>query len=145
MLRAFLQSAWKAGLVTENVGSKVEIVKPSQDITKRRAFTVPELQGILEAAGNSEWRGLILFGIYTGARLGDIALLTWENVHGLESKNPEVRFKTRKTSRQQILSGRRTGGGGGQSAYSDTCAQGALLAGFCPGASSVKSGCAREP
>jgi integrase len=103
MLRAFLQSAWRAGLVTENVGAKVEIVKPAQDIVKRRAFTIHELRRILDAAGQSEWRGLILFGIYSGARLGDIAILTWANLHELESKSPELRFKTRKTGRQQIV------------------------------------------
>ena len=103
MLRAFLQTAWKAGLVTENVGSKVETLKASQDVTKRRAFTIPELCRILDAAGNSEWRGLILFGIYSGTRLGDIALLSWENVHGLDTEFPEVRFRTRKTGRQQII------------------------------------------
>ena len=103
MIRAFLQSAWKAGLVSENVAKKVEAVKAAQDAVKRRAFTVPELQRILEAAGSSEWRGLTLFGIYTGARLGDIALLTWQNIHGLESEYPEVRYRSRKTGRQQIV------------------------------------------
>ena len=103
MLRAFLATAWKAGLVTENVGSKVEVLKASQDATKRRAFTIPELCRIIDAAGNSEWRGLILFGIYLGARLGDIGMLTWQNVHGLDTEFPEMRFRTRKTGRQQII------------------------------------------
>jgi integrase len=103
LTRAFLQSAWKAGLISENVATKVEVVKASPDAVKRRALTIPELQRILEAAGNSEWRGLILFGVYIGARLGDIALLTWQNVHGLEGEYPEVRYRSRKTGRQQIV------------------------------------------
>ena len=102
MIRSFLQSAWKAGLVPENVGSKVGSMKVAHGNT-RRAFTIPELQAILNAAGDSEWRGIILFGLYTGARLGDIAILTWQNVHGVYSKSPELRFVTRKTGRQQIL------------------------------------------
>jgi integrase len=38
-----------------------------------------ELRRILRIA-SGEWRHLILFGLYTGQRLGDIAKLTWRNV-----------------------------------------------------------------
>jgi integrase len=43
---------------------------------------------------------MILFGLYTGQRLGDIATLTKQNLD-LESK--EVRLTTGKTGRRQIL------------------------------------------
>jgi integrase len=49
---------------------------------------------------DEEWRGMILFGLYTGQRLGDIATLTKQNLD-LESK--EVRLTTGKTGRRQIL------------------------------------------
>jgi integrase len=38
------------------------------------SFTLPELRTVLDLA-NDEWRSMILFGFYTGQRLGDIATL----------------------------------------------------------------------
>ena len=50
------------------------------------------------------WRmgltSLILFGLYTGQRLGDPASLTWFNV---DLERGEIRFSTAKTGRQMIL------------------------------------------
>jgi integrase len=43
---------------------------------------------------------MILFGLYTGQRLGDIALLTWQNV---DTATGEIRLQTTKTGRQQII------------------------------------------
>jgi len=34
----------------------------------------------LLSVANEEWRGIILAGLYTGQRLGDIATLTWSNI-----------------------------------------------------------------
>src|SRR5262249_43257692 len=65
----------------------------------RRPFTLPELKRILEAA-NDEWRGMILFGLYTGQRLSDIANLTWQS---LDLQRNEVRLVTSKTGRRQII------------------------------------------
>jgi integrase len=47
---------------------------------QRRAFTLPEIARILRAAQGSEWKGIVLAGLYTGQRLSDIAMLRWENV-----------------------------------------------------------------
>ncbi len=49
---------------------------------------------------SEEWTGIILAGLYTGARLRDIAQLGWQNVD-LEAK--ELRFVTGKTGRQMHL------------------------------------------
>jgi integrase len=54
----------------------------------------------LLAIADDEWRSLILFGLYTGQRLGDLAALTWANV---DLERSEVRFVTGKTGRQQII------------------------------------------
>lgn len=45
----------------------------------RRPFTVDEIQQILSACGD-EWRGLVIFALHTGQRLGDLARLTRANV-----------------------------------------------------------------
>jgi integrase len=57
------------------------------------------LKRIIEVA-DPEWKGLILFGLYTGQRLGDIATLTWQNV---DLQRQELRLLTEKTSRRQII------------------------------------------
>ncbi len=43
---------------------------------------------------------MILFGLYTGQRLKDLATLTWQN---LDLDRNELRFVTGKTGRQQII------------------------------------------
>ena len=45
----------------------------------RRPFTVEEIGKIL-AACDQEWRGLVVFALHTGQRLGDLARLTWGTV-----------------------------------------------------------------
>ena len=43
---------------------------------------------------------MILFGLYTGARLSDVASLTWENV---DLPARELRFMARKPVRQSLF------------------------------------------
>jgi integrase len=55
----------------------------------------------LRACSNdTEWRGLVLFGLYLGQRLGDLAKLTWRAV---DLDTGEVAFSTRKTGRRVVL------------------------------------------
>src|SRR5215813_1065296 len=68
---------------------------------KRRAFTLAEIKRILKACGHDvEWRGLVLFGLYLGQRLGDLARLTWRAV---DLDSGEIAFSTRKTGRRIVL------------------------------------------
>ena len=83
-----------------NPAVRVPVLK-SRDKSARRAFTLPEIKRILKACGDdAEWRGLVLFGLYLGQRLGDLAKLTWRAVN-LESG--EIAFTTRKTGRRIVL------------------------------------------
>jgi integrase len=69
--------------------------------SKRRAFTLSEIKRILKACGDDqEWRGLVLFGLYLGQRLGDLAKLTWRAV---DLDSAEIAFITRKTGRRMVL------------------------------------------
>jgi integrase len=65
----------------------------------RRAFTLPQLRKILDVA-DPEWKSLIWFGLHTGQRLGDLALLRWSNIDLLRS---EIRLTTRKTNRPMLI------------------------------------------
>lgn len=96
-LRAMLNQARKDGLIESNVAEQIDLVKRNE--SSKRPFTIPELQKILELA-NFEWRGMILFGLYTGLRISDLARLTWGN---LDLESMEVSIKTQKTGRNQNL------------------------------------------
>jgi integrase len=69
--------------------------------SKRRAFTLSEIKRILKACSDdAEWRGLVLFGLYLGQRLGDLARLTWRAV---DFDTGEIAFTARKTGRRVVL------------------------------------------
>jgi len=100
ILSVAMRSAWRDSLIPENPAAKLVPLKRSRkEDVHRRPFTLGELRLIL-AHANTEWRGIILCGLYTGQRLGDIAGLCWRNVD-LERK--EIRFVTQKTERVVIL------------------------------------------
>ena len=91
ILRSAFAQARRDGLVDVNEAERVTLLK-RRDRFERRPFTIDELKRILEVA-DDEWRGMILFGLYTGQRLGDIATLTWQN---LDLQRAELRLVTTK-------------------------------------------------
>ena len=97
-LRMIFKSAKDDGMLPENPAESVKLAKRTAQRI-RRAFTLPELQRVL-AVADDEWRSLILFGLYTGQRLGDLARLTWQ---GVDLERDELRLVTSKTGRQQII------------------------------------------
>jgi len=99
ILRTAFAQARRDGLIDVNEAERVTALKREPGRLERRAFTLDELRLIL-AAASDEWRGMILFGLYTGQRLGDIATLTWQNV---DLQRQELRLVTQKTKRQQII------------------------------------------
>jgi integrase len=98
VLRICFGEAVRQGLLTLNPGDRVDNLKSSAE-SKRRAFTLPEIQRILKAC-DTEWRGLVLFGLYTGQRLGDLARLTWRAV---DLEADEIAFVAKKTGRRIVL------------------------------------------
>jgi integrase len=100
VLRVCFGEAVRQGLLTVNLAVRVKPLKSSGE-AKRRAFTLTEIKRILKACGdNVEWRGLILFGLYLGQRLGDLAKLTWRAV---DLDSGEIAFTARKTGRRIVL------------------------------------------
>ena len=100
VLRVCLGEAVRQGLLTVNPGARVKFLK-LRDKSARRAFTLSEIKRILKACGDDqEWRGLILFGLYLGQRLGDLARLTWRAVN---LEQGEIAFTARKTGRRIVL------------------------------------------
>ncbi|MBA2271519.1 MAG: tyrosine-type recombinase/integrase, partial [Chthoniobacterales bacterium] len=100
VLRVCFGEAMRQELRTGNPAVKVKVLE-LRDKSTRRAFTTAEIKRILQACGDdAEWRGLVLFGLYLGQRLGDLAKLTWRAVN-LESN--EIAFTARKTGRRIVL------------------------------------------
>lgn len=98
VLRVCFGEAMQQGLLSSNPAKRVKVLKLSQE-SRRRDFTLSEIKRVL-AACNQEWRGLVLLGLYTGQRLGDLARLTWR---GINLEREEIAFTARKTGRRIIL------------------------------------------
>ncbi len=99
IVRIIFAAAEADGAIIRSEARHVKKLKVRNEQNSRRAFTLPELKAIL-AQCDDEWRSLVLFGFYTGQRLGDLAALTWQNLH-LNEK--ELRFVTGKTGRQIVI------------------------------------------
>ena len=93
-LRVIFEDARREGYIADNPAKDCPRLKETIS-GSRRPFTLDELRDVL-AAADDEWRSMILFGLYTGQRLADIAGLSWANVD-LESK--EIHLHTGKTGR----------------------------------------------
>ena len=90
------KSARRDSAITDDPTEFVEAVRKERGIKIKRPFTLPELRSVLDLA-NDEWRSMILFGLYTGQRLGDIATLRWNNLDPMEGHGVYNR-----TSRVQV-------------------------------------------
>jgi integrase len=98
VLRMFFRSAHKDGYLLENPALYLETVRNRAD-RRRRPLTVDEIRAVL-AIADPEWQSLIRFGLYTGQRLMDLALLTWS---GIDLERGEIRLITSKTGRRMTI------------------------------------------
>jgi integrase len=98
ILRSVFEDARREGFVADNPARDCGMLKKEHGGT-RRPFTVDELKSVLTAA-DEEWRSMILFGLYTGQRLGDLARLTWANV---DLQAQEIQLRTAKTGRMMRI------------------------------------------
>jgi integrase len=96
--RMMFKMARRDALIAENPAEFVERVKKKGGY-ERRPFTQEEISSVL-AQADEEWRSMILFGLYTGQRLSDIAGFTWDQVN---LEKAELRFETAKTGRRMII------------------------------------------
>jgi integrase len=99
VVRMLFLSARRDGILTENPAEFIEGVRERHNSQTRRAFTIDELRAVL-AICDPEWKLMVLFGLYTGQRLGDVASLVWSNI---DLERAELRLKTRKTGKQLFV------------------------------------------
>ncbi len=78
VLRMIFRDARDRALLVDDPTEFVKTVK-SRKVLERRPFTMAEIRSVLTHC-DDEWRSMVLFGLYTGQRLGDIARFQWKNV-----------------------------------------------------------------
>ena len=104
-------AARRQGLITVNPVEAVELPATAKGEdggeTTRDAFTPEQVEALLHAAiarehgrpvfeAGAEWRGAILFAYFTGARLNDVANITW---NGIDLPAHTITFRAKKTGR----------------------------------------------
>jgi integrase len=98
LLRMLFKSARRDGVVTSDPAEFVGSIRERR-ISNKRSFSLAELQAVL-AVADAEWRSMVIFGLYTGQRLSDLATLSWNNI---DLERDEVRLITRKTNRTMVI------------------------------------------
>jgi integrase len=97
--RALFRDAVEGDYVSDDPCTRVKDIRKERGGVAKRAFTMDELRTILQLA-DAEWASMILFSLYTGQRLSDIANLTW---HAIDTVHGEIRFVASKTGRQLVI------------------------------------------
>lgn len=78
ILRSALNQARREGLISVNPAEAAEL--PERNSVERGTFTAAEVKMLADAA-HDEWRTLVLFGYFTGARLSDCCKMEWKTVN----------------------------------------------------------------
>jgi len=101
ILRTAFRQAVVDGLRLDNPAAAVRTLEDRKkaDATERRPFTERELKKLLSVA-EGEWEGLILGGLYTGQRLGDLASLVGRKIDLAEEL---LSFRSQKTGRDMVI------------------------------------------
>ena len=96
ILGAALNAARRQGLIVSNPAEALESL--FEEKVERDVFTPPQLAAIL-AAAEGEWKGMLILGFFTGARLLDVALMRWNCVDLVDRMISYIPRKTAKTGK----------------------------------------------
>lgn len=101
ILRVAFRQAVVDGMRLDNPASAVSTLddRREPDAPARRPFDEAELRTLLSVA-KGEWRGMVLGGLYTGQRIGDLASLTRRKVDLAEEL---IKFRSQKTGRDMVI------------------------------------------
>lgn len=97
--RMVFKAARLEGLIADDPAERVGTVKRQPGAARKPTFSIDQLRAVMSVA-DEEWQSMILFGLYTGQRLGDVATLTWANV---DLQAGEIRLVQRKTGMRILI------------------------------------------
>jgi integrase len=72
-----MSKVWRVLEIEPNVWKRVRLLRDPS--VRKRAFTANEIKRVIEMA-EGEYRGLFLFGLFTGLRLRDCARMKWDMI-----------------------------------------------------------------
>ncbi len=96
IVRSVFEIASKRGIIPRNPAACVQRV--DGEAMQREPFTPAEIEQLLRSAPDEGWRGMILLGLYTGGRMGDLSRLRWGNV---DLENGTLTFRPEKTKKSK--------------------------------------------
>lgn len=97
ILASLFSSAMNEGVIVGNPFAKIK--RLSSDSVTKKHFTLAQVQRLLSVA-DTEWKSMIIFGLYTAQRLGDITTLKWGQI---DFDRKEILFNTEKTGRSMAI------------------------------------------
>ena len=97
-LAGAFQSAREEGILEQNVFSLTANLKVAP--IERDTFTSEQVVRLIEAAESNDWKGLIILGYTSAARLMDAANMKWSNI---DLENGLLEFKVKKTGKRALL------------------------------------------
>jgi integrase len=100
-LRAALEKAVRQGVILHNPAKAVDRIEVAGD--EKLPFTREEVAALLRVAGDTDWRGMVAIGAFTGARLTDAAGMTWGCVDLVTKTLSFIPKKTQKTAPKPLV------------------------------------------
>ena len=100
ILSSAFNLAKRLQIIQENPFEKALALKPIKvSSSKKEVFSKDEVQALVTIA-NSDWKAVILLGVYCGARLTDCTTMRWKNINLAKR---QVSYYSTKNKKQMLL------------------------------------------